>query len=406
MSSTVHERFAQMSVLLAGCMLLPACATAQLSFSSHQITQNSSVLEVAGHGDFNGDGREDLMVNRFTQTATSFTATPQLYLSNGDGTYQSPKSLPEPVSAEGTVIGDFNHDGKLDFATAMSSSPASNVSIGIFLGNGDGTFQTPKTIATSSRYLFGVAADLNHDNNTDLVLETGPTLQLWISNGNGSFTKGQTISPYNPSSSGFLDGVVTGDFDGDGKPDIALLYSSLGPTSVQVWYGDGAGHLGSPFLIQDPNGYDDKGLIVADINNSGRSALVAPSLIYGPDGLGQFLPKLAVFSGNANRTLSYSNLSTNQCAAFVAVADFNGDGRNDLAYSENSCTAPSASTSNFVIRPGTGSGGFGAEKTVYQNLYVIYRRITWSERPQAPNRTFSSQKIWRLQTRAGFLPRG
>ena len=40
---------------------------------------------------------------------------------------------------------------------------------------------------------------------------------------------------------------------------------------------------------------------------------------------------------------------------------------------ENSCTAPSASTSNFVIRPGTGSGGFGAEKTVYQNLYVIYQ---------------------------------
>jgi hypothetical protein len=55
------------------------------------------------------------------------------------------------------------------------------------------------------------------------------------------------------------------------------------------------------------------------------------------------------------------------------VADFNGDGRNDLAYSETSGTVPSASTSNFVIRPGTGSGGFGAEKTVYQNLYRIYQ---------------------------------
>jgi Big-like domain-containing protein len=95
---------------------------------------------------------------------------------------------------------------------------------------------------------------------------------------------------------------------------------------------------------------------------------------YGVSGTSQFLPKLAIFSGNANRTLSYSNLSTNQCPGPVAVADFNGDGINDLAYSEASCTT--ASTSNFVIRPGTGSGGFGAEQTVYQNTYRIYQPYT------------------------------
>jgi hypothetical protein len=81
--------------------------------------------------------------------------------------------------------------------------------------------------------------------------------------------------------------------------------------------------------------------------------------------------KLVVFSGNSNRTLSYSNISTNQCPGSPAVADFNGDGINDLAYSEASCTT--ASTSNFVIRPGTGNGGVGAEQTVYQNTYCIYQ---------------------------------
>ncbi len=58
----------------------------------------------------------------------------------------------------------------------------------------------------------------------------------------------------------------------------------------------------------------------------------------------------------------------------MAVADFNGDGINDLAYSNASCTT--ASTSNFVIRPGTGSGSFGAEQTVYQNTYKIYQPYT------------------------------
>jgi FG-GAP-like repeat len=161
MPFALHKRLVQLSVLLAGCMLVPAGAAAQISFPSHQVTQNSNVLEVDGHGDFNGDGREDLMVNRFTQTATSFTATPQLYLSNGNGTYQSPKTLPAPVGVGFTVIGDFNHDGKLDFVTTIFSSSSSSVSIVLCLGNGDGTFQAPKKrgwhkpVPTEARGLFG-----------------------------------------------------------------------------------------------------------------------------------------------------------------------------------------------------------------------------------------------------------
>lgn len=368
MSFLVHERLVQLSAVVLGCALAPMSSAAQVAFPSHQVTQNANILEVAGHGDFNNDGREDLMIERFTQTSTSFTSTPQLYLSDGDGTYQAPKTLPAPVDASFTAIGDFNHDGKLDFATVTSS-------LVVYLGNGDGTFQAPKTVtAASTTPTALIAVDLNRDNKTDLVeLLNGPTitLQLWISNGDGTFSKGQTISPYNPPSSGFLSGAVTGDFDGDGKPDIAVLYSYEGETTVQVWYGDGAGHLGSPFRITDPNGYDEPNLTVADINNDGRSDLVGPSFIYGASGSSQFLPKLAVFSGNTNRTLSYSNLSTSQCAGGVTVADFNGDGLNDLAYSDSSCTT--ASTNDFVIRPGTGSGSFGAEQTIYQNLFNTYQ---------------------------------
>jgi hypothetical protein len=365
----MQQRFLQRTALLLGCALLPVISLAQVSFPSHQIMTNSNVIQVAGHGDFNNDGREDLMVAKFTQTSTSFMATYQLYLSSGDGTYQAPKTLPAPVDLNHLAIGDFNNDGKLDFATLNGSA------VDVYLGNGDGTFQAAKTVTSGGTNPTAiVAADLNHDNKTDLVtLLNGPnpTMQIWIGNGNGTFGKGQTLSVYNPNASGFLSGAVTGDFDGDGKPDVAVLYSELGPTSVQVWYGDGAGHLGSPFVVADAKGYDDLNLVVADVNNDGRSDLISPGFIYGTSGTSQFVPKLAIFSGNANRTLSYSNLSTNQCAGAVAVADFNGDGINDLAYSDASCTT--ASTSDFVIKPGTGSGGFGAEQMVYQNLYRIHQ---------------------------------
>ncbi|MFL6428227.1 MAG: FG-GAP repeat domain-containing protein [Acidobacteriaceae bacterium] len=369
MSSPVHQRRLQWPALLLGCALFPVASLAQVSFPSHQIAANSSVLDIAGHGDFNNDGREDLMVAKFTQTSTTFTPTYQLYLSSGDGTYQAPKTLPAPVGANFLGIGDFNNDGKLDFASFNNSA------VVVYLGNGDGTFQAGKTVTSGATNLTAiVAADLNHDNKTDLITllnGSNPMLQIWISNGNGTFSKGQTVSVYNPNSSGFLSGAVAGDFDGDGKPDIAVLYSFEGPTSVQVWYGDGAGHLGSPFVIKDPNRYEDAFLVAADVNNDGRSDLISPSFIFGLSGTSQFLPKLAVFSGNSNRTLSYSSLTTSQCPGAVAVADFNGDGRNDLAYSAASCTT--SSTSDFVVRPGTGSGGFGAEQTVYQNLYRLYQ---------------------------------
>jgi hypothetical protein len=217
-----------------------------------------------------------------------------------------------------------------------------------------------------------MAADVNHDSKTDLVgllTDVSPaSLQVWISNGNGTFSKGQTVKV----SVGSITGALTGDFDGDGKPDVAVLYSEKGPTTIQVFYGDGAGHLGSPYLITDPQGYDDLNLVVADINNDGRSDLISSAFIYGVSGSSQFLPKLAIFTGNANRTMSYKNLSTGNCPGRgVAVADFNGDGINDLAYGESSC--PGFNATNFVVRPGTGSGSFGAEQTVYQNLYYTYQ---------------------------------
>lgn len=123
-------------MLLAGC--LPAAAFAQTSFQTHQITSSSSSLyEVAAHGDFNSDGRADLIVSLITAGQGS---QGYILLSNGDGTYDPPRALPGNLAKGNAIAGDFNGDGKLDAVTQSGTN-----TVEVYLGNGDGTFQSPKS---------------------------------------------------------------------------------------------------------------------------------------------------------------------------------------------------------------------------------------------------------------------
>lgn len=234
--------------------------------------------------------------------------------------------------------------------------------------------------------------DLNHDSKTDLVQfyngdghSSPASLQLWISNGDGTFSKGQTVvAGVGAVAQQGATGIVTGDFDGDGKPDIALTYGFtydsasaqdlVEPTTVEVLYGDGAGHLSPPTLSVDPNKYSDNNSIAADLNNDGRSDLISTPSEITDNGNGTTpLSLVSVFSGNSARTLTFFTIAINQCAGIleeggVTVADFNGDGLNDLAYNESPCNQSSYVT-DLAIKLGEGSDRFGAEQVVSQNLY-------------------------------------
>ena len=368
-----HPRAVLCGLLIAGAACLSGSAQAQTTFSAHTLYTgpNSDLIATIGHGDFNGDGREDIVAS---DLANGTYQNSLLFLSNGDGTYDAPIRLPQPISAAKFAIGDFNSDGKLDFA----AQGASGTQMHVYLGNGDGTFQAAKTTSdgTTDVLTWIVAADMNHDNKTDIVeamtTQGGPDiLQVWISNGDGTFKAGQRIT------SGVMTtsfGMVTGDFDGDGKPDIAITNTLNAPTQIQVWYGDGAGNLGSPYQVSDPNGYEDQygpdG--VADVNNDGKSDLVTSRFQYGISGTSRYVPQIELIEGNANRTLTFVNVPTSNCPINPTAADYNGDGYNDLAFAEGAC--PSAGSIitgplSYVIRQGSSAGTFGSEQTIYSTPY-------------------------------------
>src|ERR1019366_8694387 len=105
-------------------------------------------------GDLNGDGIPDLLVPS--------SGTVVAYLGNGDGTFTQKSTTATPTGGF-LALGDFNHDGKLDFATSGKL---------LALGNGDGTFQAPVQIAQDlGTGVTNIAAgDLNGDGWPDLVL--------------------------------------------------------------------------------------------------------------------------------------------------------------------------------------------------------------------------------------------
>jgi hypothetical protein len=208
-------------------------------------------------GDVNGDGKQDLIV--------PVNGTVVVYLGNGNGAFTLQSTTPTP-SGGYLVVGDFNHDGKLDFATSGNL---------IVLGNGDGTFQNPTDIVASppSGGFSGIAAgDINNDGWPDLVLTSNvfpidANVTVLLNNKLGGFTSVPTdFGPltYDP---------ILVDMNGDGKLDLVLAQSGLlsGDPEIYgagVYLGNGTG--GFTFS-QTVGGQAQNSTfnLVADVNGDG-----------------------------------------------------------------------------------------------------------------------------------------
>jgi hypothetical protein len=269
-------------------------------------------------GDFNGAGDPGLVAAN--ENGDSLT----VLLGNRAGGFAPAVASPFAASPVGVVVGDFNGDGIQDLATASLGGNA----ISVMLGNGLDGF----TPATGSPFTVGndpyavAVGDFNGDGFQDLATANllDNTVTVLLGNGLAGFTPA-TGSPFTVGDYPYA--LAVGDFNGDGFQDLAT--ANLVDDTVTVLLGDGKAGFspapGSPFAV----GTSPSSVVVADFNGDGIPDLVTANyrsnnvtVLLG-NGSGGFAPAPG------------SPFAVGTAPQSVAVADFNGDGIEDLAVANN-----------------------------------------------------------------------
>jgi len=141
-----------------------------------------------------------------------------ILLSNGDGTFQNHVEYPTGPTPDAVTVGDFNGDGPLDLVTA-SGTYLTNNTVSVLLGNGDGTFQPNVDYITGTAPSFAALGDFNGDGRVDMAVvnATSNTVSILLGNGDGAFQPRIDF----PAPIG-ANGIAAGDFNGDGRLDLVV----------------------------------------------------------------------------------------------------------------------------------------------------------------------------------------
>src|SRR5262249_26066125 len=141
-----------------------------------------------------------------------------ILLGNGDGTFQSAVFYTAGSGPNHIAVADYNRDGKLDLAVAN----AFGTSVSLLLGNGDGSFQSPVDLRVADAPWHIAIADFDGDGNLDLATADygdgfGVLTSILLGRNDGSFS-----NPINFTTGTDAHGIVVGDFDFNGTPDLAV----------------------------------------------------------------------------------------------------------------------------------------------------------------------------------------
>jgi hypothetical protein len=305
------------------------------------IAASNSVSPLVGTGDFNADGVADLFFTSPTGIGTEMGTGGLNYTAMKPTVSGSSSFAPTPVTA------DFNADGHLDVAMGVEGG------IAILPGKGDGTFASADVYDMGQEVGGAAVADFNGDGKPDIAVTLPATFpRLLLGDGTGNFTLGPDPNAGYKASGADVTAVAA-DFNGDGKRDLDIgnlvVNTAIGNSPGQsVTFGNGDGTFTTPVGIVDSTP------VVADVNGDGRSDMIyvnGNSIIVS---LGQANDSFTDVTTPLRVTDDYDKYN---------VGDVNNDGKPDLVINYNN---------HFEVWLGNGDGSFS-----FLNLMEVQSTVTY-----------------------------
>ena len=298
--------------------------------------------------DFNEDGHLDMV------TANFVSNTVTIRLGNGHGQFGDSSNFSVDVYPQRMAVADFNNDSHLDIAVTNWG----DTTVSILLGRGDGTFQAQRRTGFGLTQSFLLADDFNNDGKIDLVVANRDpqTVTVRLGRGDGSFEAESVYSTASPNILADIRPwfMVSADFTGDGVKDLIIIHvdeAAFPRPKAIVLVGRPGGRFGNTIPIDISHNLSTAAVSVSivegDFNNDGK-----PDIAVGFDSLGVEGDVFTAF-GNGNGTfqtgLPLLRLATKPLS--IATADLDHDSHLDLL-------ALNAVSARVSVHPGNGDGTF------------------------------------------------
>lgn len=342
-----HHRYSAAFACSIGAMLSMSASAQFAGFDNviwHTTNATNFAQRASVAADLNNDGRTDFVL------AATNPAEVCVMLARPDGDFDVlPFLVPEVIDIN---VVDLDDDGVLDLVVLMATSLiGANDEVRMFKGAGDGTFAPMGSIELTNGALQFQVADLDHDDDLDIALcDLQGFIRIYRNIGAAQYVMSGVLSCPSPIQ------IAAQDVTGDGFCDLIVARLQEDQFALVIFRNSGDG-----VFVQDgvhPVGDLPAEMYPIDVNDDGRIDIVTCNgddvSILIADGAGGFLPEIRVTPpGNANMSATRD----------AAIADFDGDGRLDLAVLKNLFVGTAETDSFIYVYRRTASGDFTLSTT-------------------------------------------